>query len=389
MTAALKQLSSFIRHSLRPEILFNSSLTDRDFENWKNFVKEKTGQLQMFLIDRNTNSAAPPSARNMQSIFRIVTILSDCVRKYKLSELWTGRPDREQVRLFYRYTCSKLEDVLAPFYFHPLYKGVPISLFALPDVKMQLKVGRGQLANYFAAVHDTPLSEVLDHTFSDYLRKKSLTWADYRFLESVVKHTLELKDLDSDKLADLLIALNFRVPEFFVYYVNRWIAQIQETSDVRQQIEYILTQKQRLSYIMITGIVERSGGKISVADELSKYLDEQYVYLKRVLKLQRSTVKDQELQRSARRFPVGLSVPQLGLFIRLQIERGILQKDHKAQLFSFFADHFYTSNAMYVSADNLQKKSTDVDFSTAQKLKGELIGMINWLNLNFNLSNYS
>ncbi|HEX7846604.1 MAG TPA: hypothetical protein VF476_12455 [Chitinophagaceae bacterium] len=389
MTAALKQLSSFIRHSLRPEILFNSSLTDRDFENWKNFVNETTDQLKTFLTDLNTNPVPPATARTIRHVFQIVTNLSDCICKHKTSKLWTGRPERNRVQLLYRYTCSKLEDILSVFYFHPVYKNIPVSRFALPEVKMQLKIGRIQLANHLVAVHDAPLAEILDQTFSDYLRKKDLTWTDYQFLDSVIQNTLKLKDPDGEKLTDLLINLNFRVPEFFIYYVNKWKKQILDTPDIRQQIEYILTQKQRLSYIAVTSFTEDIGSGISVVNELTHYLDEQYTYLKRVLKLQHSSIKEEELHRSSRRFPVGLSVPQLGLFIRLQIERGILQKDHKAQLFSFFADHFYTSNAKYVSADNLQKKSTDVDFSTAQKLKGELIGMINWLNLNFNLSNYS
>jgi hypothetical protein len=73
----------------------------------------------------------------------------------------------------------------------------------------------------------------------------------------------------------------------------------------------------------------------------------------------------------------------------MQIEKGILVKENLGDLFKFFATHFYTPNAEYISADSLQKKSTDVEFATAQKLKGQLIGMLNWLNTNFNLSNYN
>ena len=98
---------------------------------------------------------------------------------------------------------------------------------------------------------------------------------------------------------------------------------------------------------------------------------------------------DKEKAKAGIRFLMNLPVPQFGLFIRMQIEKGLLPKENVGDLFSFFAQHFYTPNTLFMSADSLQKKSTDVEFSTAQKMKGQLIGMLNWLNSNFNLSNYN
>ncbi|OIQ65022.1 hypothetical protein GALL_534240 [mine drainage metagenome] len=124
-------------------------------------------------------------------------------------------------------------------------------------------------------------------------------------------------------------------------------------------------------------------------NDLNQFLSEKYLFIKQLLKLRREAVLDNERAKAGMRFLMNLPVSQFGLFIRMQIEKGLLPKENLGDLFSFFASHFYTPHTMFMSAESLQKKSTDVEFSTAQKMKGHLIGMLNWLNTNFNLSNYN
>lgn len=107
-----------------------------------------------------------------------------------------------------------------------------------------------------------------------------------------------------------------------------------------------------------------------------------------MLKLRRVILQDDMLAKSMTRLKVNMPVAQFGLFIRVQIEKGLLLKENIGELFNFFAAHFYTPQTMFISPESLRKKSTDVEFSTAQKLKAHLIAMLNWLNENYNLSNY-
>ncbi len=104
--------------------------------------------------------------------------------------------------------------------------------------------------------------------------------------------------------------------------------------------------------------------------------------------LKREILEDSEKEKPCVRVRVNLPVAQFALLIRLFMERGLLMKEHVGEQFVFFATYFFTPNTSDISADSLQKKSTDVEFGTALKLKGHLIQMLNWLNENFNLSNY-
>lgn len=123
--------------------------------------------------------------------------------------------------------------------------------------------------------------------------------------------------------------------------------------------------------------------------DLDNFWGEKYSFVKELVKLRRQAIRDLESAKAGARFQINLPVPQFGLFIRMQLEKGILVKENIGEIFSFFATHFYTANAPFISAESLQKKSSDVEFSTAKKMKGHLIGMLNWLNANYNLSNYN
>lgn len=126
----------------------------------------------------------------------------------------------------------------------------------------------------------------------------------------------------------------------------------------------------------------------SIEGQFKAFLSQKKRSLKEVINLRRVIIEDEQGAKTKGRLKVFLSVPQLSLFIRVLIEKGLLPKENIGELFNFFATHFSTPQTSFISAESLRKKSTDVEFSTAQKLKGHLIGMLNWLNENYNLSNY-
>jgi hypothetical protein len=57
-----------------------------------------------------------------------------------------------------------------------------------------------------------------------------------------------------------------------------------------------------------------------------------------------------------------------------------------ARTFEFFSKNFSTSRTLIISPESLQKKSLDVEYSTAKKMKAHLIQMVNHLNQHHNTS---
>jgi hypothetical protein len=221
------------------------------------------------------------------------------------------------------------------------------------------------------------------------ISKNALTWLDVLEIEKGISYLLQADISSSDSLFETLVAMDFDYAETLLYQVNLWRERISDISDIVDQIEYVMRERHRIAQIAFLSKAGKNIKDNQLAADLIGYLTEYEKFLTDIISLQQARAQDAAQARLDNRFPVGFSVPQFGLFIRLQIERGILPKENLSQLFKFFAEHFYTANARFISPESLQKKSTDIEFSTAQKMKAQIIGMLNWLNANFNLSNYS
>jgi len=194
---------------------------------------------------------------------------------------------------------------------------------------------------------------------------------------------------NSGALIDYMIINDFNLPEFFLFCADTWSAQLTTLDGLLQQKEMLLNTKSHLFDLTLSRGMKFPFTKQRFYNELNKFLSEKYSLVKERLKISQQYETNEDLRPRAKRVLINLSVAQLGLFIRLQVEKGILAKDHIGELFAFFARNFYTPNTDFISAESLQKKSSDVEHATAVKLKAHLIAMLNWLNSHYNLSNYN
>eukprot|EP01133_Synstelium_polycarpum_P009449 gene9449-11060_t len=183
-------------------------------------------------------------------------------------------------------------------------------------------------------------------------RKKII---DYTWNLSRQIANLELAD--TSDLIDILFINEFNSRIFFDFYSNELNSKLKDIPNLHDQLLTIIAEQDRFSGL--------AGSTIKIV-----------------------VSQDEQFSKSTHRLKIFLSVAQLGLFIRLFVEKGLLAKENIGDQFTFFASHFSTPQAPFISAESLRKKSTDVEFATAQKLKAHLIGMLNWLNENYNLSNF-
>src|SRR5690606_13604141 len=126
----------------------------------------------------------------------------------------------------------------------------------------------------------------------------------------------------------------------------------------------------------------------SIREQIKTLFAEKKRYIRQRIELRRIEIEDAKLTEEVDRMQINLPVAQFGLFIRLFMEKGLLPKEEIGKTFAYYARHFSTPKTPFISAESLQKKSTDVEFSTAKKMKSHLIAMVNWLNEHYNVSNH-
>jgi hypothetical protein len=204
-------------------------------------------------------------------------------------------------------------------------------------------------------------------------------------MADIIKHPFR----SSQDFIDYLIINDFNLPEFFLFCVDTWSKRLIEMDGLFEQREMLLDVKSHLFDISLAYGLKFPFTHDRLYNELNKFLTEKYALVKEKLKISRQFALVDGQNSRAKRIMVNLSVAQLGLFIRVQVEKGILMKEHIGELFAFYARHFYTPNTNFISPESLQKKSSDVEHATAIKLKAQLISMINWINTNYNLSNFN
>lgn len=393
MNLISKQLQLFVSDSLDPQKFAGHHISNKEFEGWKAFLTKEIAALKHLPCPFSELRYNKRIALTAAFINQIVD-LSNLVNFYlnKLRPVWKGHPQADQIKANYIFTCNALEELITSLLARHANArtAIKISNYNLPQVKMQLKERLRLLTLHLNPAHiDEALKELVLTGFSQLITQKDLRTVDQIYFNHLSALILNTDNFDTRQLMDLLITNDFNLAEFFHYCINYWRNRISDIPGLHEQQEMLLTEKDMLYNLHIEKGLRMPDASSVLYDDLSGFLSEKYQYVKQLLKLRREAAMDTEKARAGVRFLMNLPVPQFGLFIRMQIEKGLLPKEKVGELFSFFALHFYTPNTLFMSAESLQKKSTNVEFSTAQKMKGQLIGMLNWLNTNFNLSNYN
>lgn len=312
--------------------------------------------------------------------------------QHKYLPVWRSHRQSSEIRAQYLHTCAVLEELIGSLkdMFPFTKQHVRITNFARPEIKMTLRHLSGLLVKYLKKSGvDAEFSDLLICAIGQIISHVDLTPKMVIYITKLMELILKTTPLDNRKLYHLLIINDFNAPEFFHFCIGKWKNDLTELMGLHEQQEFILKEKDLLFEIHLNKGLTMPLESTILYEDLNSFLCEKYLYLKEMAKLRRQAYKDSQEAMKGSRVLINLPVPQISLFIRMQIEKGWLGKEHIGELFTFFANHFYTPHTPFMSPESLQKKSTDVEFSTAQKMKGHLISMVNWLNTHYNLSNYN
>ncbi len=310
---------------------------------------------------------------------------------YHSKPAWKTTVSKTKIKSFYTCLLCCLEKVLEEVkkISPPIHMEVPITHYSLPPVKMELKKKFKQFSNHLDIdALDSELRILMKRAIQLMINKKEITPAIVTYCHRIMSETICLEELDASSMFFLLIKNGFNIPEFYLYYISYLKKSLDNLGGLHEQLEMLIIEKDKLNGIPDSENLRMLKGTAPIKEQLYSYLDEKQKHTVQILELRRLALEDDPLVKSAKRLKVNLPVAQLALFIRLQLEKGFFEKENIGELFNFFAEHFYTSKTKFISGDSLRKKSTEVEFSTAQKLKSQLIAMLNWLNENHNLSNY-
>lgn len=314
-----------------------------------------------------------------------VTLSSDVIHGFltRMAPTWNRLPQACRIRKIYRSTLGVLESLLGDCsrLDARLVSRIPLTASSRSTTKMLLKKRMTPLLRRTGmADMDHELYQILATGLRRIAERKGLSCLDVAYVHSLLDGLDSLSVFDSESVEELLYRMDFNTPSFFTYWTKQVNTAIADSSGLHRQLETLIGFEERFHDRRPRRSARFLTGDESIHVQLTKFLTEKKGYIHQRIALQREEVQDGRLAESEDRVPFNLPVAQLGLFIRLLMDNGTLPKDDIAATFGYFARHFRTPKTPFISAESLQKKSTDAEPATVSKLKGHLIAMLNQLN---------
>lgn len=380
-------LLNWIENNIHPKKLTNSLLTVADLQSLKEDFTAEVKTLHSYFIAMLGRSRKKAKSSVLQLI-----IASDTIHNYLNTQLRSRKENlfTDEIRKYYRQTLIILESLLEDCekFDKSILSNLNLTNYSISDIRMrlskQLCIFRCKIADSHI---DSELRELLLSGLRSLIGRKQINRLDTEYAFDILHELNSLEQLSTYDIENLLYQYDFNTPALFNYCAKSCNKSMLHTSSLHEQLEILIGLEDR-----INGLPARTKYRWLMEDEsirkqLRMFYKEKKSYVHQRIRLRRAELRDRKLADPTRQILINLSVAQFGLFIRLFIEKGLLMKDNVGGTFAFFARHFHTPKTLFISAESLQKKSTDVEFATAKKLKGYLISMLNWLNEHYNTSN--
>jgi hypothetical protein len=395
MSTILKNLYEFTTQSLEPNSLTSSPLLSDDFASWSSFMSGEDTKLRSEITNylMGATSACEKqiwlTAHQHQLVF-ISNLISGFL--FRKKERWQSHCSSAQIRKHYYVSLSLIEELfdfvseMFPNYYNYNQKLTDFRLKeVLPSLRkeifdLQLFVDNGAVA--------IELSKIVVRSLQTIVGDRP-SMNDVRYIRHLCATVRAQPNLDTLLFVDILIKLNFNQPEFFLYQIGILDNQLFNVNGLHEQRELLSRHKYDLRKIKPNISYSLYPLQSTLMSDLEQYYQEREEAVESLLQIRREATMDRVAPNQAFRILMDMTVPQLALFFRIQMEVGLLIKEQISEVFTFVAQHFYTEKAYFISSTNMLKLSSTIEFNTVLKVYDMLSMMIKWLDEQFGVSNYS
>ncbi len=197
------------------------------------------------------------------------------------------------------------------------------------------------------------------------------TYAFVIFWQTIFSALQTDQPLSTDTWISILISHNFNEAHFVDYLINYWSDAIPEHAGKASAIQYWLQQMYRIEngcYVnSVSGYQTGTHCKQMILNAIENKISAL------------TGMESPDHNRLEETIETNLSVSQLGLFLRLQVDANMIQKENKTALIRQIAAHYRTTRVTQISQDNLYKKFYTCDPASVSILRTYLVNMLNLL----------
>ena len=308
---------------------------------------------------------------------------------FRDKKIWSSHELASSIRKYYHKSLASFEKML--YYIQSNFPELldlklRITDYQLKNIIPDLrnKIGKLKLKLLNDGVDDALINLIIKG-INEFLASQKLSILNKGYLTQIISEINGTENINDEYLCDILIRFNFNLPQFYLYLSNNINKNRIAFDGLHEEYEYILREKDSMGNKMTVANQALYYSQSSIKLDLQQFLNEKASYLEELLIHRRAAMKDKLEAEQPFRILLDVPVPVLALFVRMLKETQFILKTGITEVCIFFALHFYTDKAVFISSTNLLKRSTDIEFSTVLKLWDLLTAMQDWLDEKFNV----
>lgn len=374
MLPALYQLARQLYQNLRPE-----QLIERNSET----AAEKKAAVVLanhllidFLEQYATADSKKGQALCVQTTATYCVHISDLLSEFRhqLQDTGIRGKDLSAHGLFYEGLQKSILGLLALVqngFGKNLDPGLRMPVCLQETIRPIFKEQLARLAQNKETATDHSLTSLLCHQLKMHTDNPDLSYGTHDYLQQLLYQLLLPEHNSMEARIKLLIRYNFNDPVWIDQLIHYWAAQRESLGTTEERISFWRNCQQEL-----TRLQPVHDQALHPEQKNCKEL------LLESIALEEITHGDQFSESPADRdkpFETTLSVSQLGLFLRLQVDTQILQTSNKNELIRQTASRYRTNRTTQISPENLHKKFYTCDPAAISIMRVHLVNMMNWL----------
>jgi len=276
----------------------------------------------------------------------------------------------------------KFIEINYPGYFDREAK-IPNSTWWLmaPEIKRNLRLIKKGLEKIEL---EERLINIICDPFENFLSaEKNITYRNLAYLKELQQVLLFLIrknkiEKANDQVCQLLLYRNFNSLRFYNYYINQLEERTRSFNTIPEQIEFYSLKIKLINQLQLKSGLVFKPGLPSIKDQIGSWICEELYFLeKRQRLLYQSPVQKNEEPANEPKVQTSLSVAHLALAVKLLLESKVITNKNSSELLRMVARNFKTDRQELISEDSLRNKSYNFESATVNRLKDEIIGLMN------------
>ncbi|MBA4241431.1 MAG: hypothetical protein C0448_11950 [Sphingobacteriaceae bacterium] len=188
-------------------------------------------------------------------------------------------------------------------------------------------------------------------------------------------------EFTDDIVLGTLKEINYNSMDVFNYCIENIIKNAKTHEDVSEKINFFYHKLKLVNQRQCKTQLSFNSNLPSLKHQVIGWIEEEINYLTKKIELD---TKQQQpnlfTQLDKPKLQSGLSVAQLAYFFKLQVDAGIITHKNQRDIFRHIAESYQTSKVHDISSESVGSKFYNVESSTADAVKENIIKLLNIIN---------